>query len=147
MKRFRFQLEMALQWRKQRVATQQAVLEEIVGRRTQLLLRRNQLLEEYERSESDTLGTNVVTGDDLRALDSYRRAVQFQQAQLLREEAKLTEAIERQRKVVMEENRQCKLLERLKERKQASWQREMDRELENDASDGYLAKWNKREGA
>jgi hypothetical protein len=105
MKRFRFQLEMALQWRQQRAATQQALLDRMLGALQTLHLRRKRLAEEYDRSETDTIRSPVVAADELRALGNYRRAIQFQQEQIQREEAILAEAIERQRKVLIEETR------------------------------------------
>jgi flagellar FliJ protein len=141
MKRFRFQLETALQWRQQRAATQQALLERMLGALQTLRSRKRRLVEEYDRSEAETIRSPVVPADELRALGEYRRAIQFQQEQIQREEAKMLEAIERQRKVLVEETRQCRLLERLKDRKLKEWRREADREMESHAAEGFLAKW------
>lgn len=144
MKRFRFQLEMALGWRRQRMLTQQARLEQLLAQVHQLRLLRQQLQRDYDESEASTRSAKTIESADLQALAAYRRAVEFRQGHLVQEEAKLAESIERQRKVLTEETRQTKLLEKLKEHKHADWKKEADRELENDTSDAFLAKWSMR---
>ncbi|MBL8228694.1 MAG: hypothetical protein JNL98_09465 [Bryobacterales bacterium] len=146
MKRFRFQLEMALEWRRQRMMTQQARLEQLLSQVQQLRRLRQQLQQDYDDSEASTRSNKTIEAADLQALSAFRRAVEFRQGQLVQQERKLADAIVSQRKVLMEETRQTKLLEKLKERKHADWKKEADRELENDASDAFLAKWGMRAG-
>jgi hypothetical protein len=45
----------------------------------------------------------------------------------------------------LEARRRCRLLERLRERRWTEWQLARDRELEELASDSYLAQWNRRQ--
>jgi hypothetical protein len=46
---------------------------------------------------------------------------------------------------LLEDRRRCRLLERLKERRWAEWQLARDRDLEDLASDSYLAQWTRRQ--
>ena len=48
--------------------------------------------------------------------------------------------MQRQQAVCREAERQVELLETLKEKRQAAWQREVDLELESLANESYLAK-------
>jgi hypothetical protein len=43
----------------------------------------------------------------------------------------------------MEARRRCRLLEKLKERRRAEWEKARDRELEELASESFLARWNR----
>jgi hypothetical protein len=46
---------------------------------------------------------------------------------------------------LLEARRRCRLLERLRERRWTEWQQARDRELEELASDSYLARWSQRQ--
>ena len=46
---------------------------------------------------------------------------------------------------MLEARRRCRLLERLKERRLAEWTTARDRELDELASESYLAKWNRQQ--
>jgi len=67
-------------------------------------------------------------------------------------EAEIERDRERGRKVLaereaamMEARRRFRLLEKLKERRLAEWQKVQERELDQIASESFLAKWNLRE--
>ncbi len=49
-----------------------------------------------------------------------------------------------QQAALVEARRRCRLLERLKERRATEWRSAADRELEELASDSYLAQWARR---
>jgi hypothetical protein len=44
----------------------------------------------------------------------------------------------------MEAQRQCRLLEKLEQRRRAEWSRAADREMENLAAESFLALWNRQ---
>jgi hypothetical protein len=46
---------------------------------------------------------------------------------------------------LLEAQRRLRLLERLKERQRGKWKVECDRELDQLASDAFMAKWNSQE--
>ncbi len=141
MKKFQFQLESALAFRRQREQTERARLEDMVSRRTLLAAERLQVDAGLNHVRQQTLGAASVASEELAALASYSRAAANQQRQIDGEIEKLSAAIERQRAVLIEAGRQTRLLEKLKQRRRADWQRQSDLVLEQEASELFLAQW------
>jgi flagellar export protein FliJ len=143
MKRFQFQLASALNWRRQRLETERARLEEMVGRRMAVQSKLEQSGQRWEQSRESIVSKAGVTAFDLSALESFRRAVEHEKTRLGNEMAALDRRIEAQRKRVQEADRQCRLLEKLKDRRFDEWRKLAAREEETEASGLYLAKWNR----
>ncbi len=143
MKRFEFHLASALNWRSQRLAAEKARLEDLLGRRIQIRNRIEASGLQWEKSRENTLSKATISAFDLSALDSFRRALDHERARLENEMSELDLQIEGQRKKVVEADRQCRLLEKLRDRRYAEWRKLAEREWEKEASDLYLAKWNR----
>lgn len=143
MKRFRFQLETALTWRRQREQAERARLETLAARKAQLQGRKHEVEQSWIEARQATVSRREVEGAELAALDAYRRAAGAEQARLDGQLAALEQDIERQRAVLVEAGRQTRLLEKLKETKRAEWRRQTDRLLEEEASELYLAQWSR----
>lgn len=141
MKRFRFQLETALTWRRQKEQAERARLEDMAARKAQLVARRREVEQQWLEAQAITVSRSSIEGGELAALDAYRRAAGFEQARIDGQLAALEQEIERQRQVLVEAGRQARLLEKLKETKHAAWKRETARLLEEEASELYLAQW------
>jgi hypothetical protein len=75
------------------------------------------------------------------ALDSYRRWVKLQLESYAGQIAQAEALIATQRERVALAQRNFKLLEKLKDRARRKWRKEADAELENLASEAFLAKW------
>ncbi len=82
-----------------------------------------------------------VAGRDVTALGGYRLHVMAQEQEIAVSRAKHQTALEAQEAVMLEARRRCRLLERLRERRRAEWQAAGDREVEELASESYLAGW------
>ncbi len=82
-----------------------------------------------------------VAGRDVTALGGYRLHVMAQEQEIAVRRAKSQSALDAQEAAMLEARRRCRLLERLKERRQAEWQAAGDREVEELASESYLAGW------
>src|ERR1039458_7519716 len=100
----------------------------------------------------------------MRAFEfSLRQALQWRRTQLELEENKLRQVagtpevqalalrrmaceqqVAAQRQKVLEAQRQCRLLEKLEQRRHAEWRREADREMESLAAESFLARWNRQ---
>ena len=83
----------------------------------------------------------VVEAGDLWALAAYRQRLMAELQALDRRRGAKQVAAQRQK--VLEAQRQCRLLEKLEQRRQAEWQREADREMESLAAESFLARWNR----
>ncbi|MBL8220715.1 MAG: hypothetical protein JNL62_15900 [Bryobacterales bacterium] len=140
MKRFQFQLATALDWRKRRMETEQARLDELLARQAGLQRMLEDTARDRARSGEELLRATTIEAEDLAALDAYRRALDVQKRRLERELAAVAEAIGRQRQLVMATMRDYRLMEKLKDRRLEEWRKQFERELENEATELYLAK-------
>ncbi len=140
MTQFRFRLERVLAWRR----TQLELAE-------QRFERQNAALAEFDRARAalDAAGVrtemavrqwDAVTGSDLAALDAFRRDLRRRQNDLEAQRAGARREMEERRTAMMEARRRCRLLERLKERRLAEWNREADRETEQLAAELALGR-------
>ena len=64
----------------------------------------------------------------------------------IRRHAEVARELAKQQAAMLEARRRCRLLERLKERRWSEWKLAADRELEQAASESYLARWGRDEG-
>jgi len=140
MKRFQFQLATALDWRKRRMEAEQARLDEVLARQAGLRRMMEDAARDRARSGEELLRARTIEAEDLAALDAYRRALDAQKRRLERELAAVEEAIGRQRQLVMTAMRDYRLMEKLKDRRLEEWRKQFEREVENEATELYLAK-------
>ena len=97
-----------------------------------------------QRTEVEVRTFHPLAGGDLRALGSFRLQVKTQQQNLALQRAECQKEVAVRQAAMLEARRRWRLLERLKERRQAEWQSANDKELEELAADSYLAQWNRR---
>ena len=139
MKAFRFPLERALDWRRvqleleeNRFQRQAAVLAELDRIRAEL--------------EAAALGAELqvrawtpLSGRDLSSLSGFRRHVENEERTLAARRAQSQRELAEQEARMLEARRRCRLLEKLRERQWAEWQAAGDRELEQFATESFLA--------
>jgi hypothetical protein len=141
---FEFPLRRALQWRRTQLELEEAKLRQLVAAVEELRLAAVRLDLAKNRAEQSVCVAQTVEAGDLWALAAYRqRLIAEKQALAVRRRACQQEA-DAQRQRVVGAQRQCRLLEKLEERRRAEWQRDQDREIETLASESYLARWNRR---
>ncbi len=85
----------------------------------------------------------TVTGGDLQLFSSYQFGMKEEQKRIdkVRTECKLR--IEAQLAAVTGKRREVKLLEKLKKQKFEKWEKEMFKEIDQQAEEAYLSKWNR----
>jgi hypothetical protein len=144
MKSFRFNLERALEWRR----TQLTLAEARVAQQAAALAAIGQA-----RAELDAMGHRAdiavrqlrpLEGGDLGALGAFRVAIRARGKGLDIEQAECQKELVARQAGLAEARRRCRLLERLRERRWAEWRAGLDREVEESASDSYLAQWARR---
>ena len=86
-----------------------------------------------------------LAGCDLSALGSFRLLVKVRERDLAAKRVECQKELAARQAALLEARRRCRLLERLKERRWAEWQLARDRDLEELASDSYLAQWTRRQ--
>jgi hypothetical protein len=144
MKRFHFQLQAALEWRHRRMEQEQFRWEEMQSHHAALQAELDQADSSFSQSHKITLESPTLVAADLSALAEYRDAVELRKQRLRRESAKLEAEMIHQKSVMVEATRQFRLLEKLRDRRLQEWRKACDHELETEAGDLYLAKWNRQ---
>jgi hypothetical protein len=90
-----------------------------------------------------TIAASSVTGAELAAIDAYRRFSVVEQIRLDRLRIDCCKRIAQQIQVVTAKRRDVKLLDRLKQQRLAAWTADFQPELEGEALESHLAKWNR----
>jgi hypothetical protein len=138
---FRFPLEKVLSWRRTQLEVEQARYRQ----KTAAVAALDHARAEFEASgiqaEVQVRGWNRVAGAELAALGSFRRAIRVKEAQVAKRRAEAAQAADAQLKLMLEAQRRCRLLERLKERRRAEWNAANERDLEQLATESYLARF------
>jgi len=145
MKRFEFRLERVREWRFVRMELEQARLEELFGELHSLEAAERRLAAEIEEAErgvqAAATGQRAVEGHQFVELDEYRLYVRRQEQRLAAQKAEVRERIAAQRERLLLARRDYRLLEKLKEKAFKQWQAGYDKEIENLASEMFLAQW------
>jgi flagellar export protein FliJ len=143
MKAFHFPLETALTWRKTRLEAEEARLARLAAECERIRAEARENRESGARAEREITHAPAATALELWALDGYRQAVTTRARAFEERLGAVGKLMAAQRARVEEARRELRLLENLKARRRAAWQREADREIENFAGDSYLARWNR----
>jgi flagellar export protein FliJ len=138
---FRFPLKRVLDWRHTQLELEEARYKQQAAVLAELDRAGAEIEGEGIRAEVQVRKWDPISGFDLEALSRFRARVKSRQAQVAAQRADCAKKMAGQQKAMLEARRRCKLLERLEERKLAEWQAARDRELDELATESYLAKW------
>jgi flagellar export protein FliJ len=147
MKAFRFPFDRVRRWRAQQLEMEEAKLQKLFSERNSIRAARAVLAEERMAEERAVRAPGAATASDLAALDAFVRYVVAEQRRLNGAESDCENRIAAQQREVAEARRRVELLNRLKEKRQAEWQHEFDREQETLAGELFLAKWKPAQAA
>jgi hypothetical protein len=137
---FRFRLEKVLAWRRTQFEIEESRYRQALAGLASLDHARAELEASAIQAEVQVRAWNRVEGSDLAALDGFRRAVRSKEQTIAARRVESAKAADVQLQNMLEAQRRCRLLERLKERRLAEWQTENDRFLEQVATEAYLAR-------
>jgi hypothetical protein len=85
-----------------------------------------------------------VTGRDLAALDHFRLRVKNDEARIAAQRVEAAREAAARQEAMLTARRRSRLLDRLRERRLEDWEAARDRELDEIASESFLAQWNRR---
>ena len=142
MKKFTFPLHRALEWRRTQAHVEEAKLERLYAEIRGFDARQAALGEQRAEAEKAVLAGASSTGAELEALDTFQRFTAAEQVRLEGQRVECRQRIAVQIDVVAAKRRDVRLLERLKERRLKQWISELDREVDAQAEEAFLAKWN-----
>lgn len=147
MTRFRFSLARVLELRRTQLEMEEARLQKRTAAIAELDGKRADVEAAGLRAETEVRGRGAVAGRDLEALGAYRLRVRQQALEIVARRVECEREADEQRITMMEARRRVRLLERLQERRHAEWRASADKELDDAASEAYLAKWTKSSAA
>lgn len=142
MRKFTFPLGRVMDWRAMLVRIEESKLDQLYAELRAIDSRQAALDREREQSEQALLTASASTGTELAALDSFRRFAFAERNRLEGLRAGVQQRIVAQIQVVAKKRRDVKLLERLKDQRFEKWQAAFAREIEAQADESFLAKWN-----
>jgi flagellar export protein FliJ len=140
---FHFPLDRVMRWRGIEFSLEQAKLKRLGQEQIRLQMQAAAL-----GAEKSKLSTSLVTlpdprGEDLRSMVSYGASLKRRAEKLTELRVKLDRELAAQKKKYNEAKQRLQLLEELRERKLTEWRYEQAKELEELASESFLAGWNR----
>ena len=143
MRAFEFSLRQVLAWRRGQLDLEENKLRQLLAQLEAMRLETVRLGLVQSRAEAAVREAAEVEAGDLWALAAYRKRLIAELEALSRKRIAGEQQVETQRGRVVEAQRNCRLLEKLEERRRAEWKLAQDRELENLAAESFLASWNR----
>jgi flagellar export protein FliJ len=138
---FHFRLQKVLDLRRTQLETEESRFKQQLAALAGLDSERAGWAAAGSRAETQVRDFNQLAGCDLTALGHFRLTVKQQQREIDARRLACQKGIEAQQAAMLEARRRCRLLERLKERRLAEWTCGRDHELEQLASESFMAKW------
>lgn len=140
MKKYRFPLERLLAIRRMEAEVARAALE----RQLAEVRRHEEFRREIARQSAEASRGGVrsgATGMELAGAANFRGYARQADGMVAAEQRKAVAAAEGKRRGLMEAEQRVKALETLDERGRERWRKELDREVEQFASEAFLARW------
>lgn len=142
MKKFAFPLERVMDFRRMQARLEEVKLEGLYAELRATDAREAALIAQKTQSENALRTEKSVTGFDLELFATFREAMTIEQNRLQQARAACRKNIDAQLAVLVMKRREVKLLEKLKEQRFEKWEKEMFKEIDQQAEEAYLAKWN-----
>ena len=143
MKRFEFPLERVREWRAGEVESEKQKLRQLFAERHSIEAAGALLEREHLEAQQKIRSQVLLDSPELRALDAFGRHVRAERMRRAERLEECSRRIEAQRSRLLEARRQCRLLEKMKQRGQEEWSRALARELDDFASEMHLAQWSR----
>lgn len=144
MKRFHFPLETVLRWRETAVEQEEVKLQRLFTERQRIIRTIEETRASGVAAEQSIRGRGEIVSTDLRSLAAFRLHIEERLRTLAQRLSDLAPLIEQQRRAVLEAERRFRLMVKLRERRQAEWRYEADRENEAFSQEAFLGRWSAR---
>jgi len=143
-KKFTFPLGRVMDFRRIEQRLEEIKLETLYAGLRAMDTREAALIQKRVQSEKSLKSAASATGEELQIFNAYGLAMKEEIKRMEKTRAECRKRIEAQLAVVTAKRREVKLLEKLKEQRFEKWEKEMFKEIDNQAEEAYLAKWNAR---
>jgi hypothetical protein len=144
MKKFSFPLGRVMEFRRMQARVEEVKLEGLYAGLRAIDSREAVVTQQASQAEKALKSQAFVTGHDLELFSSYQLARKDEQKRIDKVRAECRKRIEAQLAVVAVKRREVKLLEKLKDQRFEKWEKEIFKEIDQQAEENYLSKWNAR---
>ena len=138
---FRFPLQKVLDWRLTQLNLEEVRYKHQAAALAELDRARAEIEAAGVKAKIQVRDWGQLQGRDLAALGSFRQHVKLQEKQIHARRLDCARILAERQNAMLEARRRCRLLERLKERRLVEWKAACDHEMEELASESYLAQW------
>jgi flagellar export protein FliJ len=145
MKSFQFPLQRVLDWRVVRMRAEEERLASLQRKLAALHHRETTLIAAELKAETGLLRLPAIDGSDLRALAAFQLRLRRERVALKAERAQCEAHIAEQRQRLLNARRDCRALEKLKDKRKRIWASLLDREIEETAAEAFLSQWARTE--
>ena len=143
MARFQFSLEKVLRWRTVELASEEAKLKALVQEQLHLQTLLAEVSAERSKLISSLGAMPDLRGDDLRTLTACGLRLRRNAENLAQQLLRCGRDLAKQRRSYSQAKRRVRLLEELKHRRLEEWKYQEAAQLEELASESFLANWNR----
>jgi hypothetical protein len=141
MNAFRFRLEKVLEWRGKQLELEENKFRREIAALAALDCVRAELEAAGVKAEVQVRQSRTILGRELAALGEFRLLVRSREADIARQRAERVKSLAARKAALLEAQRRCRLLERLRDRRLEEWRLAGNKETEDLASETYLAQW------
>ena len=143
MAKFQFSLEKVLRWRSVELTAEEAKLKALVQEQLHLQTQLAEVSAERSKLISSLGSMPDLRGDDLRTLTACGLRLRRNAENLAQQLLRCSRDLAKQRRSYSQAKRRVRLLEELKDRRLREWKYEEAAQLEELASESFLANWNR----
>lgn len=140
MKKFAFPLDRALNWRRLQSDQERTSLEKLTGEGQAIAVREKRVRSERAEQERGLAHGLYLDSAYVATLPRWQQQVKQSLLDIAAEQRAVDARVATQREKFQEAERAVRLLERLRERRVASWESERAKEEETFAAEAYLAR-------
>jgi flagellar export protein FliJ len=144
MKKFDFPLSRVMDFRRMQARLEEIKLEGLYAGLRAIDAREASLVQQRTQSETALKSAPSVTGHELEVFSAYGAAMKAEQKRMDKTRVECRKRIDAQLAILTVKRRQVKLLEKLKDQRFDKWEKEMFKEIDQQAEEAYLSKWNTR---
>jgi hypothetical protein len=144
MRAFRFHLQRILEFRHTKLTEEERKLKLLLMELSAIERQIEAVRSERHQSLSFLTSTDALRGEDLRALAGFQARLSRGETLLQQRHAACVRKLRQQEQAFYGSRRDYRLLEELRKRRFAEWLQATNRELDQLASDLYLARWDSK---
>jgi hypothetical protein len=144
MKKFAFPLYRVLDWRRAQLRLAEIEMERLHNERRSIEAGKAAVSRQKSSAQELVLSSNSVDGAEFLALDTFGQYADAERARFDQLLQVCAQKIGAHAEVVIEKRRDVHLIEKLKEKRLATWTAEATKEISQLAEETYLARWKPR---